>query len=395
MYANTCWGLLGLAVAFGLAVLGLPTQYEWLSPWFLGTAVACGVGSIICFGWPLRQKDNRVKVAALISHPIRVLPLIEPIHIITLGLAIALGGVVWQWRTAHSAQTTKVDSAIQTTPGIGAPPDATIKTIQWNQIFGTTRAIDRVFVLFLDGHGPSSKSIKLKRAYLESPRTGEVIEMRVAGETMIDETFPVSETNPIPPNGFVRLVAIMNQTDIPGGTQNGLSNRDFIDRWGKIWFNAIYDDGNPPDRISFDTTGYFPEITGPHVTRRSPALLATPVTSQPKSQIPSYTTRTVRELRAFYEGRTRLQADAFMADEKGKLIETEGTVINIDNGMALLEVGKEQHGGMPDNIECRFSSKWNPKLGTYAAGAFMKIQGTIGPSQNGAQIYLQDCEIIS
>jgi hypothetical protein len=38
-----------------------------------------------------------------------------------------------------------------------------------------------------------------------------------------------------------------------------------------------------------------------------------------------FTTRTVRELRAFYEGgRTRLQADAFIADEKGKLIETEG-----------------------------------------------------------------------
>jgi hypothetical protein len=40
-----------------------------------------------------------------------------------------------------------------------------------------------------------------------------------------------------------------------------------------------------------------------------------------------FTTRTVRELRALYEGRTRLQADAFMADEKGKLIDVEGTVV--------------------------------------------------------------------
>jgi hypothetical protein len=103
MYANTCWGLLGLAVTFGLAVLGLPTQYEWLSPWFLGAAVACGVGSVICFGWPLRHRDNRAKVAAVVTHPVRAIKLIEPLHIIILGLAIALSGVIWQSRRSAPA----------------------------------------------------------------------------------------------------------------------------------------------------------------------------------------------------------------------------------------------------------------------------------------------------
>jgi hypothetical protein len=128
-----------------------------------------------------------------------------------------------------------------------------------------------VFALLLDGNGPPSKSIKLKRAYLESAKTGEVIEMTVAGETAIDEAFPISEANPIPPNGFIRLIAKMNPSDTPTGTQHGLVNREFLDRWGSIWFNTVYEDGTPPDRISFNMTGYFPEISGPHATRRSDA----------------------------------------------------------------------------------------------------------------------------
>src|SRR6267154_3693090 len=105
MYANTCWGLLGLSVTFGLAVLELPTQYEWLSPWFLGAAVACGVGSLICFGWPLRQRENRAKVAIVLTHPARAVRLIEPSHVIILGLVIAAIGIVWQMRaTPPNAQ---------------------------------------------------------------------------------------------------------------------------------------------------------------------------------------------------------------------------------------------------------------------------------------------------
>lgn len=448
MYANTCWGLLCLAVTFGLAVVGLPPQYEWLQPWFLDTAVACGVSSIVCFGWPLREKENRVRLRELCVHPYRVAKLIEPLHVIILGLVIALGGVVWQMRAAKTsaAETARAKSApiasaatvsdfgwgferypgydfvgmgmggdgqilvhqfqaqghnetkdpmvkvtgvvrsdrtsrefpilfnlgdgkyltsdqinpipvdaiidtrayfsndekpiplkqflsdfvpftfifnydgktyrhrftledveprIQryeqdmrkmsvkppqmsakpslkpqtqvahdgpsvTTPGIGSPPSLNQTRMKWNEIFGTTRAVDRVFALFLDGHGPASKSMKLKRAYLESAKTGEVIEMKVAGETLVDDVFHISEANPIPPNGFIRLIAKMNPSDSPTGTQNGLTNREFLERWGSIWFNATYEEGDP-DRILFEMAGYFPEIAGPHATRRSEA----------------------------------------------------------------------------------------------------------------------------
>ncbi|WP_316186353.1 MULTISPECIES: hypothetical protein [unclassified Bradyrhizobium] len=166
------------------------------------------------------------------------------------------------------ATSQQANRTLQTTPSIGYPPDEKATTIQWNQVFGTTRSIDRVFALLLDGRGPAFKSIRLKRAYLESAKTGEVIEMKIAGETPVDEAFPISEANPIPPNGFVRLVAVMNPADAHTAAQNGLINREFLDRWGSIWFNATYDDDIPPDRISFEMAGYFPEISGPHATRR-------------------------------------------------------------------------------------------------------------------------------
>ncbi len=267
MYANTCWGLLTLAVTFGVAVLSLPTEYNWLAPWFISAAMACGIASVVCFGWPMRDAANRDKLKTLIRHPLKAIILIEPQHVIIIGLLIAACGVAWQMRARPTVPQSGAQN-IQTTLGIGSPPDENVKTVQWNQIFGTTRAVDRVFALLLDGHGPASRSIKLKRAYLESAKTGEVIEMKIAGENMADNAFLISESNPIPPNGFIRLVATMNPSDNPHGLQNGLLNKDFLDRWGHIWFNAVYDEGKP-DRISCDTTGYFPEISGPHVTRRS------------------------------------------------------------------------------------------------------------------------------
>ena len=63
MWANTCWGLIGLAAACGLAVLGLSPDYVWLRPWLLGAVAVFVVATVICFCWPLlfgrdRQPSN-------------------------------------------------------------------------------------------------------------------------------------------------------------------------------------------------------------------------------------------------------------------------------------------------------------------------------------------------
>ena len=59
MYANTCWGLLGLAVTFGLAVIGLTPEYAWLRSWFWGGSAFFLVASILCFCWPLLVRPIR------------------------------------------------------------------------------------------------------------------------------------------------------------------------------------------------------------------------------------------------------------------------------------------------------------------------------------------------
>jgi hypothetical protein len=134
MYANTCWGFLSLAVCFGLAVLGLPSQYEWLAPWLLGAAVACSAGSAICFGWPLRQKKNRDKLKELCAHPFGAVKLIEPHHVVILGLAIAVGGVIWQLRTSPHANPRLPPVAASTPPAsVVASPTGTGNPL-WDQI---------------------------------------------------------------------------------------------------------------------------------------------------------------------------------------------------------------------------------------------------------------------
>lgn len=56
MYANTCWGFLGLAVTLWLAVLGLPSDSVWLAPYFMKAGSSCAIISLLLFGWlPARK----------------------------------------------------------------------------------------------------------------------------------------------------------------------------------------------------------------------------------------------------------------------------------------------------------------------------------------------------
>jgi hypothetical protein len=198
---------------------------------------------------------------------------LEPSHLIWAGavgaiisIAMMLGGVVWQEYSgpppAQTAQNTQQKTF--TTLGIGTALLPHRETIQWNEIFGTTRAVDLMFALFLDGTGPEDRSIRLQDAFIESASHGDVIHMQVVGtDNPLDEPFPIAEANPVPPNGFIRLIARMN----PRSPREGLPNKEFLERWRNIRFTAVYEDGKK-DRISFDTGGYFPGLAGPHVTRK-------------------------------------------------------------------------------------------------------------------------------
>jgi hypothetical protein len=116
MRDSASWSLLSLAVGFMLAVLGLPDRWEWLQPYLLVAAAACLAASAICFAWPLRNKETRVRCAEFCKHPLRLAKLIEPVHVIILGLLIALSGAIWMWRvtpTIAGLQSTIIAQGIE------------------------------------------------------------------------------------------------------------------------------------------------------------------------------------------------------------------------------------------------------------------------------------------
>jgi hypothetical protein len=102
--------------------------------------------------------------------------------------------------------------------------------------------------------------------------------------------------------------------------------------------------------------------------------------------------RTAGELFALYEGRTMLQADQLIEPYKGKWIEAQGGILQvIPNGtMGTTVVLKDGE----KFINCQLDQRWNAQLLKLANGDQLKITGKIGPSQNGQQLYLLECEII-
>jgi hypothetical protein len=99
MWANSVWGLCGLAVTLGLAMIALPPDYIWLQPYFAVGAIFSSLGSVGVLCWPLRNPQRRAIVLVKIQHPAKwIAELIEPSHVIIIGLLIALAGTIWSYR---------------------------------------------------------------------------------------------------------------------------------------------------------------------------------------------------------------------------------------------------------------------------------------------------------
>jgi hypothetical protein len=92
MWANTCWGLLGLAASCWLTVLGLAPESAYHAPLLWGGGASLAL-SVVCFSWPLRHERNRTWLALRIK---AIVSRVEPWQVIVIALAVALGGVIWQ-----------------------------------------------------------------------------------------------------------------------------------------------------------------------------------------------------------------------------------------------------------------------------------------------------------
>jgi hypothetical protein len=83
-----------------------------------------------------------------------------------------------------------------------------------------------------------------------------------------------------------------------------------------------------------------------------------------------------------------------MEPYKGKWIVAEGKAINLfADGMPGRSIAVLQSGRFM--IECRLDGRWEDIVARTNKGDTMKVEGKIAPSQNGSQLYLTDCEIIS
>jgi hypothetical protein len=122
-----------------------------------------------------------------------------------------------------------------------------------------------------------------------------------------------------------------------------------------------------------------------HTQTPMPAAPTLPTRDQSKRET---TTKTIRQLKALYEGRTALQAEGLIKPFKGLWVEAEGEITLINANPAVLL----KSGG--DMVECWFSKEWVNVLGRYSLHETLKVRGKISDTQNGAQIYLTDCEVV-
>jgi hypothetical protein len=104
-----------------------------------------------------------------------------------------------------------------------------------------------------------------------------------------------------------------------------------------------------------------------------------------------FTTRTPRELLALYEGRSMLEADQLIKPYKGKWIQAKANILQIipngDGTVVILKDGDKI-------ISCPLVARWTPQLLKMRIGDPLSVIGQVGISQNGQQLYLQDCEIV-
>lgn len=119
-----------------------------------------------------------------------------------------------------------------------------------------------------------------------------------------------------------------------------------------------------------------------------PTLSAPPAASSTPAR--ELTNRTPRELLAFYENVTPLQADALIAPFKGLWIRVVGKVETVvDAGKGGAQVWLTDDEG--SRCACRFEQQWREALTRLSKSDKINVQGRITES-NGVALFLTDCE---
>jgi hypothetical protein len=205
MWANSVWGLASAALACLLgypAMADHPIIQEWLLVGTLVFAAAC----IMVLIWPLRK---RLKV--------------EPIHIIVLGLLVAAGGVVWQWRHQTVSGASPIPAMWTASP---PPPsqygiawnfdDPSRKNVYFLAITKNPGQETTVTTFQASGVNTSADPISCKAGYVLSDLTGDRLPLFFYID---DERVPVDQVRPIPPTVEFQVIGEHFSTLFPGSPQ--------------------------------------------------------------------------------------------------------------------------------------------------------------------------------
>jgi hypothetical protein len=203
--------------------------------------------------------------------------ILEPVHVILLGLLIAFGGAIWQWRrgdtgpsplerVAGPASPSRVAPSSKLSEAMPSAPSPTLELIEWrtNSISFWSGG-DMVLGMVIRGKINQDQPVTLLNAYVVSDATGERKDLTVQispGPRVV----PISEVNEIPPNALLELWAIF--------TNPGLMPAEFLARWRSFRFHSeyggcIYDVRFDSKDIERDAAASFPGVIGPRATAKS------------------------------------------------------------------------------------------------------------------------------
>ena len=129
MWANSVWGFAGAAFACLLGLLGVtdPVIRGWL---YFG-AEALGGTSVVVLVWPFAVPPSLRWINERRAIQDKQALMFEPVHLISLGLLIAIVGLAWQlfwWQPAASIKIAATNAApTNTSPAIAATSPKPVK----------------------------------------------------------------------------------------------------------------------------------------------------------------------------------------------------------------------------------------------------------------------------
>jgi len=236
-FKNLPWYIMYPGKALTALAGGYVSQHPEIFPsWavLLGAAVSLWV--VVAFLWHA--------VSTWREHKGKPRLRLEPSHIIILGLAIALAGVVWQMRSPQSGKPSLPDSTSTRDPlskNVAGPP------IEWRFdspigiLFTYRKPGDAMLIQAIQIHATNKtdKPLKNVRAIIVPDMMDRKLDMRVNPHGYLLK--PEDSATLVPPRAsFDLMVAIPAKGD---GIPQGLQAHEFLSQYGGLKFEFAYDDG--------------------------------------------------------------------------------------------------------------------------------------------------------